>query len=63
MSPPPSDGRLRIVRRTPLGEQLLDSVLIRNLRIEQGWAEQVRPERYQVFREVLEELALGRLPD
>lgn len=61
--PTPSDRRLRIVRRTPLGEQVLDAVLVRNLRIEQGWAEQVGPERYQVFREVLEELALGRLPD
>lgn len=61
--PDPSDRRVRLVRRTPLGQQVLDAVLDRNLRIERGWAEQVGQERYRVFRGVLEELALGPLPD
>ncbi len=61
--PDPSDRRMRIVRRTPLGQQLLGAVRQRNLRIEQDWAEQVGEERYRTFRKVLEELALGQLPD
>lgn len=61
--PDPSDRRVRLVRRTPLGEHMLDTVRDRNLRIEQDWAEQVGQERYRIFREVLEELALARLPD
>ncbi len=59
----PTDRRVRVVRRTPLGQQVLNAVLDRNLRIEHDWAGQVGQERYQVFRKVLEELALGRLPD
>ncbi len=59
----PSDRRVRVVRRTQLGQQMLDAVRDRNTRIEQDWAEQVGQERYQIFRAVLEELALGRLPD
>jgi hypothetical protein len=59
--PDPSDRRVRIVRRTPLGQKLLDAVLERNLRIEKVWAEQVGHERYRVFRGVLEELALESL--
>ncbi len=59
----PSDRRVRLVRRTPLGQQVIDAVLARNLRIEQDWAERVGQERYRTFRGVLEELALGPLPD
>ena len=59
----PSDRRVRLVRRTPLGQQVLDAVRERNLRIEQVWAEQVGHERYRVFRGVLEELALECLPE
>lgn len=61
--PDPSDRRVRLVRRTPLGQQMLDAVRERNLRIEHVWAEQVGQERYRVFRGVLEELALGGLPE
>ncbi len=61
--PDPADRRVRIVRRTPLGAQMLDAVRERNLRIEQVWAEQVGHERYRVFRDVLQELALGSLPE
>jgi DNA-binding MarR family transcriptional regulator len=59
----PSDGRVRLVRRTPLGRQVLEAVRQRNLRIEHDWAHVVGPDRYRVFRGVLEELALGTLPD
>lgn len=58
-----SDRRVRVVRRTALGQRVLNAVRERNLRIEREWADQVGPDRYQTFRSVLEELALGRLPD
>lgn len=61
--PDPSDRRVRLVRRTPLGQRTLNAVRERYLRIEQVWAEQVGHERYRVFRGVLEQLALERLPD
>ncbi|MFY9913975.1 MAG: MarR family transcriptional regulator [Nocardioidaceae bacterium] len=59
----PSDRRVRVVRRTALGQRVLDRVLERNLRIERDWATQVGEARYRAFREVLEELALGGLPE
>lgn len=59
----PSDRRVRVVRRTALGQRVLDRVLERNLRIERDWAAQVGEARYRAFREVLEELALGGLPE
>lgn len=59
----PTDRRIRIVRRTQRGDRVLDAVLERNLRLEQDWAEQVGEERYRAFRGVLEELAIGGLPD
>lgn len=61
--PDPSDRRLRIVRRTPLGQHVLNAVRDRNLRIELTWAEQVGQEKYGIFRSVLEELALGTLAE
>jgi DNA-binding MarR family transcriptional regulator len=59
----PTDRRVRLVRRTPLGQRVLEAVRERNLRIEQVWAEHVGPDRYRAFRGVLEELALHGLPD
>ncbi len=59
----PSDRRVRVVRRTALGDDVLDVVRERNLRIERDWAEQVGQARYQTFRAVLEDLALAPLPD
>lgn len=61
--PDPSDRRIRVVRRTQLGQNVLDAVQDRNLRIEREWAGRVGMDRYQVFRSVLQELALGGLPD
>lgn len=57
----PSDRRVRVVRRTSLGHDVLDAVRDRNLRIERDWAEQVGQDRYQTFRGVLEDLALAPL--
>jgi hypothetical protein len=42
---------------------VLAAVRDRNLAIEAAWAERVGPDRYAVFREVLEELAVSELPD
>ena len=54
-----SDRRTRVVHRTPAGNRTIQAVTARNLRLEQDWAERVGPERYRVFREVLEELAMS----
>jgi DNA-binding MarR family transcriptional regulator len=53
----PADRRVRRVRRTPKGSRTLEAVRDRNLLIEQEGEE-----RYRVFRDVLEELALAGLP-
>lgn len=55
----PSDRRTRIVHRTPAGNRIVEQVRARNLEIEQVWAERVGAQRYRVFRQVLEELAIG----
>jgi DNA-binding MarR family transcriptional regulator len=55
----PADRRTRMVHRTAAGNRTIEQVTARNLRLEQVWAERVGPERYGVFREVLEELAIG----
>jgi len=55
----PADRRTRIVHRTATGGRTIAAVTARNLRLEQDWAERVGPERYRVFREVLEELAMS----
>ncbi|GAB3784196.1 MarR family winged helix-turn-helix transcriptional regulator [Nocardioides ungokensis] len=57
--PDPADRRVRVVRRTPLGDRTVAAVTERNLRIEAEWAERVGEKRYRTFRRVLEELALG----
>ena len=56
----PADRRTRIVHRTATGGRTIAAVTARNLRLEQDWAERVGQERYRVFREVLEELAMSR---
>ncbi len=59
----PDDRRVRVVRRTPKADRVLAAVRDRNLAIEAAWADRVEADRYAVFREVLEELALGELPE
>lgn len=57
VEPSPADRRIRVVRRTPLGNRTIAAVTDRMLQIEQQWAEQVGDRRYRTFRKVLEELA------
>lgn len=54
-----SDRRLRIVRRTGLGDLMVTAVEDRIEQIEQGWASQVGPQRYATFRQVMAELVAG----
>ncbi|MEO6790185.1 MAG: MarR family transcriptional regulator [Ornithinibacter sp.] len=58
-----SDRRVRLVRRTLHGQRVLEAVRDRSLRIEERWADQVGQDDYLIFRAVLEDLALGTLPD
>lgn len=53
----PTDGRVRLVRRTPRGTRTHRAVSRRIARLEGEWAASVGGERYAVFRGVLEELA------
>jgi DNA-binding MarR family transcriptional regulator len=50
------DRRLRLVVRTPAGDSSVRSAERRIARLERQLAAQVGPERYDAFREVLEEL-------
>lgn len=54
---PPDDLRARLVRRTAEGERSAAVFVARMVSIEKGWAEQVGPQRYEVFRSVLTELS------
>jgi DNA-binding MarR family transcriptional regulator len=60
---PAIDRRGRVVRRTRRADRVLAAVRSRNLAIEEEWAERVGADRYAVFRAVLDELALGGLPE
>lgn len=55
----PLDRRVRLVRRTPAGDRATREARDRVLEVEGAWAAQVGPDRYRVFREVLEEVATG----
>ena len=57
VEPQPEDRRVRLVRRTASGEQATLDARDRVHALEEAWSEQVGPERYRVFREVLEEVA------
>lgn len=56
--PDPVDRRVRLVRRTNLGDDTVRAVAARLADVERDWAELVGPRRYRAFREVLVELAL-----
>lgn len=58
IEPDPDDRRVRVVRRTPLGERTIAAVTRRMLEVEDAWAGRVGERRYRTFRAVLEELAL-----
>jgi DNA-binding MarR family transcriptional regulator len=53
------DRCVRLVRRTASGMRATRAARERVLELEDAWAAQVGPERYRVFREVLEEVATG----
>jgi DNA-binding MarR family transcriptional regulator len=57
--PNPTDGRSRVVVRTPLGRRTMRRVILRNEQLERIWARRVGSKRYAQFRAVLEELAHG----
>jgi len=58
----PGDRRLRIVRRTPLGDRTVKAVAARIARIERAWEREVGVRRFRGFRSVVEALAM-REPD
>jgi DNA-binding MarR family transcriptional regulator len=53
------DARARVVRITDAGRDALDRSAAVLRACDEAWAAQVGPERWRVFREVLEEVALG----
>ena len=59
VAPDPDDGRVRLVRRTPLGERNVDEVIAINADLEAAWRERVGERRWATFRAVLEQVALG----
>jgi len=56
--PDPRDRRIRRVHRTARGNDTIEAVTARILRIEEEWAALVGERRYRTFRRVLEEIAL-----
>ena len=56
--PEPTDRRVRLVVRTPLGDAVVRRVNTRIRRIERGWARQVGEQRYDDFKAVLRDLAV-----
>ena len=55
-----TDRRVRLVIRTPFGDRTLKAANARIRRIEREWARRVGADRYATFREVLEELSIGK---
>lgn len=55
----PDDRRLRVVRRTPQGEQSVHGLAALLDQLETVWAERVGAARYREFRRTLEELAVS----
>jgi DNA-binding MarR family transcriptional regulator len=56
LSADPADKRAKRVRRTPRGDEIV--LAVRDLldATEERWRAEVGPQRYAIFREVLEEL-------
>ena len=53
----PDDRRVRVVRRTSLGDDATDRLVDRLANLEQAWAAAIGPTRYRQFRKSLDELA------
>jgi DNA-binding MarR family transcriptional regulator len=62
VGPDPSDGRAVLVHRTGEGERARASIRAQIRDLEEDLSAQVGPERYRVFREVLDELAGSAAP-
>jgi DNA-binding MarR family transcriptional regulator len=60
--PDPHDRRARLVRRTPLGEEVIAAVRERLSAVERQWAAEVGPDRYALARDVLTDLLSPRIP-
>ena len=56
VEPDPGDGRARVIRCTDRGQEAQQMMRQRLAGVDMSWRDQVGPERYRVFREVLEEL-------
>jgi DNA-binding MarR family transcriptional regulator len=57
------DRRVRVVRRTTLGEEAMRELTVQLRGLEARWSRRVGARRYREFRAVLDELAgLGRTP-
>ncbi|MEU8226379.1 MarR family winged helix-turn-helix transcriptional regulator [Kribbella sp. NPDC048915] len=52
----PEDRRVRLVRRTPLGDEALAYSQAAIARVEERWSRQLGPDRYESFRQTLREL-------
>jgi DNA-binding MarR family transcriptional regulator len=58
--PDPNDGRVRLVVRTPEGDQSVRAVNARIARLERRWAADVGAERFEAFKTVLHDLTVER---
>jgi DNA-binding MarR family transcriptional regulator len=53
----PDDRRIRVVRRTPLGDDAIHHLALMLRGLEDEWAQRVGKRRYREFRAVLDEIA------
>lgn len=58
-TPDPTDGRAVVVKRTAEGDQVRAGAVARIRTVETEWANLVGPDRYAIFRAVVDELGLG----
>lgn len=56
VSPDPNDGRATIVRRTSSGDRVRKAALNTIQTMEHEWSQRVGADRYDTFRQVLDEL-------
>ena len=63
MLPDPGDNRAKIIRRTPIGDELKDAMRSAIANVEQRWRTEVGDERYATLLDALQQLAgTGREP-
>lgn len=59
IEPDPTDGRAVLVKRTATGSRIRRAAREAIAELEHEWAEEVGPERYEIFRAVLDDLGAG----